>query len=225
MSTLLEILPSDMVVEILNRLTVPELLTVFQTNAALNHRYRRLFEERIKDYRLTIEALEAARPAVQQSIERAIASIMSYYLPGTGYLRACLLSPELTRVMGLGNFYKVGDRAIYTSFGLLLWWGIYIRRNGLDILRTIQPDSLIDSLFTLTANQTGYQPGVPFPQSDLIRYLTSLIDCNTPIIITPEIVEALYQENYELGLMSEQQLAHRYGGRIPLSLPGITPLQ
>jgi hypothetical protein len=196
----LEALPDEMIVEILSKLTVPQLMAVFNTSASLNQRFRPHFEEAIQqayqeyqNYLMPPVSMEALMIAINKEIEAVSNHLMQVAGFPMGFTKVCLLSPEMTRAMNLDNFYKVGDRAVYTQGMALEWWAIYIRNNNLKQGWMIVPDELMNSLML-----PNLQPAQPFYTSRMFAFIRQHVNCDVPIIITPEISTALYRELEEL---------------------------
>lgn len=64
-----------------------------------------------------------------------------------GFLKPVVISPELTRAMGLEDFYTVDGNAVYSPALLSLWWSNYIRENNLSNGGLITPDLKMIQLF------------------------------------------------------------------------------
>ena len=99
----LEQLPRDMVIEILSRLSPRELLNVFETSKTLNDRFRSFFQHIIdpayEEYMMPLESRDELMNTIEQEIY-----YVSKYITGRYTVQPCLLSSEMTRVMGLDNF-------------------------------------------------------------------------------------------------------------------------
>ena len=189
----LEQLPNDMVIEILSRLSPRELLNVFETSKSLNDRFRpslqHIIDQAYEEYMMPSKSRDALMNTIDQEIYN-----VSNYIAGRRRIKTCLLSPELTRAMGLENFYTINGWTIYGRDLIFEWWDIYINTNvPLYNNNFILPDELMVQL------NPGLNPNQPLHRNQFYFLLKiHHIDCQTPIIITPEIVTALIRERREL---------------------------
>ena len=206
MANILDVLPDDMIIEVLDRLQPYQLVSAFRTNKRLL-KYKYLYQDKLDEYKEIKEDLRDVSASVDKSIKNAITWISSRNLYGRGFNTVCILSPEMTRAMDLTGFYHIVNpdgeiQAIYTLSMLIQWWNLYIiSRNLFAAPKLIRPDQLMDNLFSTYANVTGYQNGQLFRWIDLSKYLKPHMDCNYEPVITEEIAAGLYKEKKDLDEM------------------------
>ena len=210
----LEQLPREMIIEILSRLSPQELSNVFATSKSLNDRFRPSFQHIIdqayEEYMMPPERRDALMNTIEQEIQN-----VSNHIAGRAGMQPCLLSPEMTRAMGLNNFYTINGRAIYDLLLLYKWWDIYIDTNRLiDNNYLIRPDEFMIQL--------GLNPNQRLYRSQFDMFLGNHIDCQTPIIITPEIATVLNRERNDLNAYLSSPPTPAPG---PFGLPGIGAFQ
>lgn len=184
----IESLPNEMVVMVLSKLPLKHVLTVFETSFSVNQMFRPYFKNEItqaqRDHNTTVEALMKNIETEMEGVSRYLETVEPTIL------KPFLLSRQLTKIMGLGNFYVINGQAIYNWATLTLWWTIYARQGNLSREGLIWPDELMNSLFN-----SNHQP---FIHPVLMTLLREHVDRQTSIDMTPELASALYREQQEL---------------------------
>lgn len=106
----LERLPRDMVIEVLNRMSIRDLLNTFETSKTLRNRYYPYLKTKINQAQLESE-IEAVEYPYMKKITKEHKCIDEYIgynqLLGCEYYRPLLLDTQISKLMGLGHLPKI----------------------------------------------------------------------------------------------------------------------
>ncbi len=111
-----------LIYDILDKLSIRELLNLFATNKELKNKYLPYFKEKIEDYQEDLRyRKEIAIPKHRQNFEK-----LEQIAKGIKQEPLIYLSDDLSSFMGLSYLPEYGNLKIYNERLLQLWWQIYI---------------------------------------------------------------------------------------------------
>lgn len=112
---------TDVLIDILDQLEVPDLLHFFTTNKELKEKYQSHFQEKIEDYQEDLRhRKEVAIPKQQANFDqfaRKIDLYLGYVLIG--------IPNNIASFMGIGHMPKYRRYTLYTDQLLNFWWTGY----------------------------------------------------------------------------------------------------
>lgn len=187
-----------LIYDILDKLTIPDLLRFLSTNKELREKYLPYFQEKIDDYQ------ENLKYRKEVAIPKQIENFQRYQTIAQRIKQEPLifLSDELSSFMGLNHIPTYDNFKIYNQHLLRLWWTIYISQ-------TIGHLVTMNELFRLTdeiSDLIQVPKGTTLSFSDFLQELRDLYDYIPPrtnnkpriINIPDSVIEALVNEYGEL---------------------------
>lgn len=118
-----------LIYNILDRLDVPDLIKFLTTNSKSKELLSTLFADNIKDY---YEELQYSRDQARQKTHERL-QVMSSYCPNITR-QIILLSPQLSRFMGVNYMPKNNGQVLYTIELLEIWWLVYLSKiSGINV--------------------------------------------------------------------------------------------
>ncbi len=195
-------IPRDVLIhDLLDQLSVPDLVQILTTNKELE-KYLDIFVEKIEDYREDLRhRREVARPKYIENIERNQQNVATYKRQNdlNGVAGIIALDDQLAQSMDVESLGlpRLRGQILYPQSGLIKWWLIYVRDNNLihsssiPARQIIIVDDLISSLLNI-------------PVGSNINFATiiqQLLQQHTELIREPVsdlVLHALNQEMREL---------------------------
>ena len=111
-----------LIYDILDKLSIQDLIHVLSTNKELRNKYLPYFQEKIEDYKEDYRyRREVAIPRQMQNFERFERIAQSFRRE-----LLIMLDDELSSFMGLNHMPEFDNLKIYDLYLLHLWWQIYI---------------------------------------------------------------------------------------------------
>ncbi len=199
-STQLVNLPHDMLIEILDQLPIPDLISILSTNSQLKNTLYPVFADKIEDYQFTAEALNPAIEAYFKYPNRFV-NMSEYYLKNL-----ILLDQELSEFMGLEQMPKINGQTVYTGGLLYTWWENYVKF-------VLHQDPDFESPIILDQDMTHLINVRPSISMTLDVFIHDLKSIHTQRYFGPLNLEAqtkLYQEYEDFDYIDQQYNANLY---------------
>lgn len=232
MSTSLISIERDVLInDILDQLSVPDLIHVLESDKTLYSKYAALFEDKIEDYR---HRKQEAIPKYMANIERMqqkIGEIDASYGPQRKMVRmdVTIIDPQLSRIMGIEHLPQInkvtvastGPRlqigTLYNHTALEVWLTIYMEMNNLN--RPGDNILINEELATLTGLHVDYIYN-RYRVYDSILYQHTQPALFAP---SPEQIAAIQQEYLDLlDIYNNEPLRKSTQARYP-SVPSLLP--
>lgn len=156
--------------EILNKLSIPDLLHFFETNKELKDKYLPYFQEEIDDYQEYLQYRKSVIiPHLIKRFPRNESTVSFRIGAGRNFLG---ISNRLANFMGIQHMPSFNELKIYTFNLLLLWWELYFSNIFDHSLTNLEIFTLPDDVAQLIQKPIG-------TSMNLISLIFRLIDLYT----------------------------------------------
>ena len=179
----------DVLVDILDKLSIPDLLNFLATNKALKDKHYPDFREKIKDYQDDLRyQKEVAIPKQITRFEKFAEDFAQH-----DHGRFIIIAKKLAQFVGVEHMCTYDQDTLYTASLLSIWWLTYFG----DL---INPQSII-TIDDQVANLTGIAPGTRMTYDqfmDIIAGLFVIAQIAPDVPIPDEIMVEMTNELHEL---------------------------
>lgn len=220
-------LPQDVLIEMMDYLSIPDLLQFLSTNSELKRRLYPYFAKKIDIHH---EYLKYLNTIVRQKTQNKLEYLYNMVEKNSQLI---LVDRILSDFMGLNHMYEYDSRKIYSEYLLRLWVANYVINltGNFDLLNIQFP--VTNEIAKLIHDTIGLNIGfnisyiaiIDFIYANLIEPVDFLPESNMHDINKDYIFQSLGEESIELlAIMRLLYEKGRKGNVYPAYLPELLPL-